>query len=83
MRARFNESLTRALAKGCVDTLASLGVQAANVSEVTVPGALEIPLALDAMAATLRYDALVAIGCVIRRRNLSLRTRLQRMWRRA
>jgi 6,7-dimethyl-8-ribityllumazine synthase len=66
VRARFNDTLTSALARGCTDKLATLGVPAARVTEVTVPGALEIPLALDAMAATAQFDALVAIGCVIR-----------------
>ncbi|CAN5561784.1 hypothetical protein BH09PSE5_BH09PSE5_10780 [soil metagenome] len=66
VRARFNDGLTQALAKRCTTKLAALGVPSDNMSEVTVPGALEISLALDAMAATRQFDALVAIGCVIR-----------------
>lgn len=66
VRARFNSTLTEALAKGCIERLQGLGVSPEAITEITVPGALEIPLALDAMAATGRHDALVAIGCVIR-----------------
>jgi len=66
VRARFNSTLTKALAEGCTRRLVELGVDTGAITEVTVPGALEIPLALDAMAATSEHDALVAIGCVIR-----------------
>lgn len=66
VRARFNDALTTALAEGCRARLTHLGVEAGRIEEVTVPGALEIPLALDALARTGRYDALAAIGCVIR-----------------
>ena len=43
-----------------------LGVKAKNVTLVQVPGALEIPLALQALADRLHYDALIALGCIIR-----------------
>jgi 6,7-dimethyl-8-ribityllumazine synthase len=66
VRARFNAALTDALAQSCLDELHTLGVADADIEQVDVPGALEIPLALHAMAASERFDALVAIGCVVR-----------------
>ena len=66
MRARFNEALTRALADACLAELAALGVAESDMELVPVPGALEIPLALKAMAETEEYDALIALGCIIR-----------------
>ena len=62
VQARFNESLTTA----CREELLALGVQAGNIDHVTVPGALEVPVALQAMAVSKKYDALVALGCIIR-----------------
>ena len=66
VQARFNAGITQALAQGCLQELAALGVAAADITHVQVPGALEAPLALYALAATGRFDALVALGCVIR-----------------
>lgn len=66
VRARFNDSITAALAEACRAELARLDVDAADVREVTVPGALEVPVALAALAASGGYDALVALGCIIR-----------------
>jgi 6,7-dimethyl-8-ribityllumazine synthase len=66
VQARFNESITNALAQACMAELAVLGVEAKDIDHVVVPGALEIPLALQAMAEKGSYDALVALGCVIR-----------------
>jgi 6,7-dimethyl-8-ribityllumazine synthase len=66
VRARFNDAVTQTIAQACVAELQRLEVQAADVRHVTVPGALEIPLALRALADSGDYDALVAIGCVIR-----------------
>ncbi|EGJ10016.1 MULTISPECIES: 6,7-dimethyl-8-ribityllumazine synthase [Rubrivivax] len=66
VRARFNDSITAALADACRAELARLDVDAADVREVTVPGALEVPVALAALAASGGYDALVALGCIIR-----------------
>ena len=66
VQARFNESITNALAQACRGELARLGVEAEDIDQVFVPGALEIPLALQALAAKRRYHALVALGCVIR-----------------
>lgn len=62
--ARFNKDVGEGLLSGCCHELRRLGV--ADVTLVSVPGALEIPLALQTMAQTGKFDALVAIGCVIR-----------------
>ena len=64
VQARFNEDITNALAQACIAELKELGVQ--NIDHVFVPGALEVPLALQAMAERAEYDALVALGCIIR-----------------
>ncbi|MBK1689261.1 6,7-dimethyl-8-ribityllumazine synthase [Rubrivivax gelatinosus] len=66
VRARFNDPITAALAEACRAELARLDVDAADVREVTVPGALEVPVVLAALAASGGYDALVALGCIIR-----------------
>ena len=66
VQARFNEWAGRALAEACVSELITLGVDEDDITHITVPGALEVPLALARLAATDDYDALVAIGCVIR-----------------
>ena len=66
VQARFNADITQALAKGCLAELADLGVTADNIRLVTVPGALEIPVALQAMAESDDFDALIALGCIIR-----------------
>ena len=64
VQARFNEDITNALASACIKELQDLGVQ--DIDHVFVPGALEVPLALQAMAERAQYDALVALGCIIR-----------------
>ena len=66
VRARFNDAITLKLAEACLSELDRLDVDAADIRHVTVPGALEVPLALKAMAASGDFDALVALGCVIR-----------------
>jgi 6,7-dimethyl-8-ribityllumazine synthase len=66
VRARFNEAITAKLAQACIAELLALGVSNEHIDHVTVPGALEIPLALKAMAERNDYDALVALGCIIR-----------------
>ena len=66
VQARFNESITNALADACKAELAALGVQADNIQHAQVPGALEVPLALQALAETEQFDAMVALGCIIR-----------------
>ena len=66
VRARFNDDITSALAQACITELLTLGVEADDIRHVTVPGALEVPVALKALAATEDHDALVALGCIIR-----------------
>lgn len=64
--SRFNIDIGEGLLGSCTAELEKNGVQAANILLVTVPGALEIPLALQKMALTDQFDALVALGAVIR-----------------
>jgi len=66
VQSRFNESITNALAEACRQELTALGVEEKNITHVKVPGALEIPCALQALAESSDYDALVALGCIIR-----------------
>jgi 6,7-dimethyl-8-ribityllumazine synthase len=66
VQARFNAALTDRLAEQCVAELHALGVAARHVKHVTVPGALEIGAALNALAESEDYDALIALGCIIR-----------------
>ncbi len=66
VQARFNEKITGQLATACIAELQSLGVSAKHITHVTVPGALEVPVALVAMADSERFDALIALGCIIR-----------------
>src|SRR4051794_28789318 len=64
--ARFNASVGDGLLASCTGMLAKLGVRTSDVTIVSVPGALEIPLALQRMAGTGEFDALIALGAVIR-----------------
>ncbi|MCW5626730.1 MAG: 6,7-dimethyl-8-ribityllumazine synthase [Burkholderiales bacterium] len=64
--SRFNQPVCEALLDGCVNELIALGVARDAIRVVTVPGALEIPVVLQHMASTGQYDALVALGAVIR-----------------
>jgi len=66
VRARFNESIGLAELQACLARLAELGVQGDDITVTSVPGALEIPLVLQRLAATQKFDALVALGAVIR-----------------
>lgn len=66
VQARFNESITDTLATSALAELHALGVPADHITLVKVPGALEVPVALQAMAETDRYDALIALGCIVR-----------------
>jgi 6,7-dimethyl-8-ribityllumazine synthase len=64
--SRFNIDVTEGLLSACTGELRKLGVSADNTLIVTVAGALEIPLTLKRMAASGRFDALIALGAVIR-----------------
>ena len=66
VQARFNEDITNALASACLGELEALGVASADIDHVSVPGALEVPTALQALAERGRYQALIALGCIIR-----------------
>ena len=66
VQARWNADITDSLAEACLGELMQLGVKAKNVTLVQVPGALEVPLALQALADRSDYDALIALGCIIR-----------------
>ena len=66
VQARFNADVTDALAAACKQELLALGVAERDIDLFTVPGALEVPTALQALAEKGSYDALVALGCIIR-----------------
>ena len=66
VQARFNAGVTDALAQACLAELAVLGVVAENIRHVSVPGALEIALALQSLAEADDWDALIALGCIVR-----------------
>jgi len=66
VQARFNDWAGQGLAAACLAQLSELGVDEDDITHVTVPGSLEIPMALARLAQTDDYDALIAIGCVIR-----------------
>lgn len=64
--SRFNEFVNRMLLDSAVASLTEHGVAGDDITIVWVPGAVEIPIATQKIAATLRYDAIIAIGSVIR-----------------
>lgn len=64
--SRFNEEITRKLADGAMETLVARGVSFDNIDLIWVPGAWELPFAARAAATSDRYDAIVAVGAVIR-----------------
>ena len=66
VRCRFNEEVGRALLHACHARLLELGVADDDITLVSVPGALEAPLALQALADSGEVDALIALGAVIR-----------------
>jgi 6,7-dimethyl-8-ribityllumazine synthase len=66
VQARFNEALTGKLAQACLAELERLDVDDGDIRHITVPGALEIPIALKVLAESGDFDALVALGCIIR-----------------
>jgi 6,7-dimethyl-8-ribityllumazine synthase len=66
VQARFNQEITDALAAACLAELAALGVAEADIEHLRVPGALEVPTALQALAERGGCQALIALGCIIR-----------------
>ena len=64
--ARFNEFIVSKLLSGCEDALLRHGVDAADISVAWVPGAFEIPLIASKLAQSGKYDAVIALGAVIR-----------------
>jgi 6,7-dimethyl-8-ribityllumazine synthase len=66
VQARFNESVTNALATACKNELVALGVLERHIDHIYVPGALEVPVALQSLAEQNKFDALIALGCIIR-----------------
>ncbi len=66
VQARFNADITDPLAQSCLAELAALGVHERDITHVKVPGALEVALALQSLAASDDFDALIALGCIIR-----------------
>ena len=66
VRARFNENIGKAEFESCHARLLELGVTDADITAIEIAGALEAPLALQKLAGSGHYDALVALGAVIR-----------------
>ena len=64
--SRFNGAITDALFQGAVDALLEAGARPEHIRAVTVPGAVEIPLAAQELAHSSHYAGIVALGCVIR-----------------
>jgi 6,7-dimethyl-8-ribityllumazine synthase len=64
--ARFNELIVERLVAGAIDTLARHGVPDANIVLVRAPGAFELPIVCQRLAASGKVDAVIALGCVIR-----------------
>ena len=66
VQARFNAPVTDALMAHCSQELMALGVSERDIEHYSVPGALEIPVVLQALAENAKHDALIALGCIIR-----------------
>ncbi|MBY0242228.1 MAG: 6,7-dimethyl-8-ribityllumazine synthase [Burkholderiaceae bacterium] len=66
VQARFNEDVCHGLLSACLAELKHLGVADEDVLHVTVPGALEVPLILQKLAESQQFDALIALGAIIR-----------------
>lgn len=64
--ARFNDFITARLVEGALDTLVRHGASDANLTVVKVPGSFELPVVCRKLAASNRYDAVIAVGAVIR-----------------
>ncbi|MFH0934396.1 MAG: 6,7-dimethyl-8-ribityllumazine synthase [Pseudomonadota bacterium] len=66
VQSRFNETVCEGLREACRAQLVQSGVAENDITLATVPGALEIPLVLQVMAQSRKFDALIALGAVIR-----------------
>jgi 6,7-dimethyl-8-ribityllumazine synthase len=66
VQARFNADVGHGLLSSCLAELKRLGAADEDILHITVPGALEIPVALQKLAQTQQFDALIALGAVIR-----------------
>lgn len=64
--SRFNDDITSNMLNGALETLRENKVKEKNIKIVQVPGSFEIPLACQRLAETKKYDALIALGCVIK-----------------
>ncbi|MFA6037364.1 MAG: 6,7-dimethyl-8-ribityllumazine synthase [Legionellales bacterium] len=64
--SRFNSIIVDNLLKGALDTFKRHGVVAAEIAIIRVPGALELPIAVQTVAAQKKYAGILALGCVIR-----------------
>lgn len=64
--SRFNDFIVSKLESGAIDTLVRHGINAQNITIAYVPGAHELPLAAQRLAATKKYDAIIALGAVIK-----------------
>lgn len=64
--SRFNSFITERLLQGAMDALTRAGASSKDVDAIHVPGSFELPITAKKLAATGRYDALIAIGCIIR-----------------
>lgn len=64
--SRFNSNIGEGLLEACKNELLKLGVESNDITIATVPGALETPLVLQHMALSEKYDALIALGAIIR-----------------
>ena len=66
VRSRFNSTVTDGLLRGAMRALLACEIVESDIATIEVPGAFEIPFALDRLAASKKYDALIALGCVIK-----------------
>ncbi len=66
VRSVFNAEMTESLERACLETLVKAGVSEKNIVTLTVPGALEIPITVQALAKTKKYDCLIAFGVVLK-----------------
>jgi 6,7-dimethyl-8-ribityllumazine synthase len=64
--SRFNNEIVKKISKACISKLYTLGINEKNIKHETVPGALEIPIALQKMKESGSFDVMIAIGLVIR-----------------